>query len=270
MNNDWKALRAVFIKNWKVSLVEPWALLTILFWPALDVLTMGYISLYVNRELWNLSQVGGIGYVQFMITGAVFWSFVNVTIMEISQLWTRERWQETLRFIFRLPIKRWVLLLSNTLFGVSRAFIATIIAWFISLISFSSFISVNLLHMALLLFLTIASVYGISIVIATLGLFKREVGAFSMALIWLLNLFSGIYYPLPVLPVWMQTIGKAFPIYYAVESLRAVSVYGRALSEISDYIVALVFFSIVLTIFGFLAFNHVEKRVRGTGEIGEH
>jgi len=270
MNKDFKGLIAVFVKNWKVSLVVPWALLTIFFWPTLDVITMGYISLYINQKFWNISQVQGISYMQFMITGAIFWSFINVTIMEISQMWDRERWEETLRFTFRLPIKKWVFLLGNTLFGVSRAFIATITALIFSWIVFGMAFGANIFYILFLFVLTVGAVYGLCILLATAGLLKREIEAIAFALVWILNLFSGIYYPISVLPDWMQAVGKVFPIYYAVDAMRAVSVYGQSLVNITGHIIALIGFSAIFTAIGLLVFNIAERRVRMSGEIGAH
>ncbi len=270
LSQDLKALKAIFIKNWKSSLTAPWALLTIFFWPVLDVVTMGYVSVYANQLLFNITEVGGISYLQYMVSGAIFWAFLNVAILDVSQIWTREKWEDTLNFVFRLPVKRWVLILGNSLFGISRAFIATFNSLVFSWLMFGVFFSANILYLLPLLLLTVASVYGLSIIIATLGLSQRELEAFSMAIIWILSLFSGIYYPLSVLPAWMQSIGKLFPVYYAVEVLRGVTVYGKSVGELSQQIAALIFFSIVLTAFGLIIFNRVEKNARKSGAIGEH
>src|ERR1700733_6611106 len=74
-------------------------------------------------------------------------------------------------------------------------------------------------------FLMVLFVTGISLGITGAAIVLR-LGPASEWLIWpiptLVSPFAGVFYPISVLPGWMQLIAKALPPAYVFDSMRAV------------------------------------------------
>jgi ABC-2 type transport system permease protein len=74
-------------------------------------------------------------------------------------------------------------------------------------------------------FLLVLFVTGISLGVLGAAIVLR-LGPASEWLIWpipsLLSPFAGVFYPLAVLPGWMQAIGRALPPSYVFEGMRAI------------------------------------------------
>jgi len=58
-------------------------------------------------------------------------------------------------------------------------------------------------------------------------------------------LLTGILFPVSSLPVWMQWVGKAMPLYYAADALRKVLILNAGLSVIASDLWILVAHSLV-------------------------
>jgi len=60
---------------------------------------------------------------------------------------------------------------------------------------------------------------------------------------------SGILFPIDQLPVWMQYIGKALPLYFAADALRKVVILNASLPVIMpDIIILIVYTFLTMTI----------------------
>ena len=78
---------------------------------------------------------------------------------------------------------------------------------------------------ALAPFLMVLFLTGISLGIAASAIVLR-LGPASEWLIWpipmLISPFAGVFYPIAVLPIWMQAVAAALPPSYVFEGMRAV------------------------------------------------
>ena len=80
-------------------------------------------------------------------------------------------------------------------------------------------------------------------------------------------LISGVYYPISVLPEWMQTIAIFSPVTYVLDGTRAAILGGSGISELMQYIVPLLLLGIVLLPVGIRAFSAAESYAKRTGKL---
>ena len=80
-------------------------------------------------------------------------------------------------------------------------------------------------------------------------------------------LISGVYYPITVLPEWMQTIAVFSPVTYVLDGTRAAILDGSSVSELMQYIVPLIVLGIVLLPIGIRAFSAAENYAKRTGRL---
>jgi ABC-2 type transport system permease protein len=82
-----------------------------------------------------------------------------------------------------------------------------------------------------------------------------------------LLLVSGVYYPIDVLPGWMQAIARFSPATYVLEGMRATILEGAATSSLWQYIVPMAIIGLITIPLGMMVFSSVERFAKRTGRL---
>lgn len=78
-------------------------------------------------------------------------------------------------------------------------------------------------------------------------------------------LVAGVYYPLSVLPLPLQVLGRAVPLTYTLDGMRQSLVFGKGLDAVAGDILLLVLLGFVLVPVGLLVFALAERRAKRLG-----
>ncbi|MDQ6891952.1 MAG: ABC transporter permease [Acidobacteriota bacterium] len=196
-------------------------LMGILFWPVMDLLVWGFLTSY-------LEKLAAPSAVVYLLGAVVFWDIFYSAQQAITLSITEEIWARNILNIFVAPVRTWELLVATSLIGVFRATVsAGILAILARLFYGFPLFAIGLplvpFYFSLLLF-------GWAMGIFTMALVLRF-GQAAEALIWgipfLIQPVSAVFYPLAVLPPWLQAIAKALPSTHVFEGMRAALQTGR-------------------------------------------
>jgi ABC-2 type transport system permease protein len=80
-------------------------------------------------------------------------------------------------------------------------------------------------------------------------------------------LVSGVYYPISVLPGWMQVVSWFSPATYALDGVRKGLIDGAGLSGLWPDIWPLIVMGVVFIPFGLWAFGAAERYAKRTGKL---
>ena len=80
-------------------------------------------------------------------------------------------------------------------------------------------------------------------------------------------LVSGVYYPVEVLPGWMQYISQLSPVTYALEGSRAALLEGAGVGQLWGSIWPLIIMGAVFVPLGLLIFRAGERYAKRTGKL---
>lgn len=206
-------LRQLFL--YRRSLIRS---LEIVYWPVLDLLVWGFLSVYVARLR------GGPGLaVGFLIGGMILWDIFFRVQQAISVSFLEDVWTRNLVNVFVSPISTAEFLLATMLLGVMKvAVIGVLLAVLaLGLYAFDIFqYGLGLLPFVLTLIL---SAWGMGIITTALILrFGQGAEALAWALAFLFQPFSAVFYPVSVLPPALQVAAWGLPTTHAFEGMRAV------------------------------------------------
>ncbi len=163
-----------------------------------------------------------------LLVGATIWAFLGIIFEFVTETVAWERWEGTIEYTFMAPISRPVHLFGMAAFAVLYGLVRATILFFAVI----AFIGLHVPHAnygAALALLAIASLsfMGIGIMTAVLPLVSPEKGAqLGFIAQGLMLVVSGVYYPVTVMPTWMQWVAKLSPATYALRGDRASVVYG--------------------------------------------
>ena len=167
-----------------------------------------------------------------LLVGAVIWAFLGIIFEFVTETVAWERWEGTIEYTFMAPISRPVHLFGMASFAVLYGLVRATILFF-AVIAFIGLHIPDANFAAALALLAIASLsfMGIGIMTSVLPLISPEKGAqLGFIAQGLMLVVSGVYYPVTVMPEWMQWISKISPATYALRGDRAAIVDGAGLA----------------------------------------
>src|SRR3954466_11770764 len=170
-----------------------------------------------------------------LLIGAVIWSYLGIVFEILTETVAWERWEGTIEYTFMAPLPRAVHLLGigalAVLYGVLRtAAPFAVVAVFFGL----DFAGADFGAALVLLAVASVSFVGVGMITAVLPLISPEKGAqLGFIAQGLLLVVSGVYYPVDVMPGWMQALATVSPATYALHGIRAALLDGAGVGEVA-------------------------------------
>ena len=207
--------------------------------------------------------------VLYLTIGTAIWSFVSVVFDNVTEMVTMERWEGTIEYTFMAPVSRMTHMFGACAFALLHGFALTVAQLFVV----SLFFNLDLGHADWIASLVILgtgsiSLIGLGIVSAVLPMLFTERGS-QMAYIIraVMLLVSGVYYPVSVLPGWMQWISRVTPTTYMLDGLRASIQGGKSLAQLGGDVWPLLACGVVSIPLGLAIFNQAERYAKRTGKL---
>lgn len=186
------------------------------YWPLMDILLFGYIG------TWFANQQNPYALLT-LVLGLVLWQIAYRINLDIAKNLVQELWDENLINLFTTPLTlpEWIaglITLGCINIVFTLAYSAIMVYLFfgqnIFILGPALFIFIGLLIMSGWILGFIASGFLIY--------WGQKIDTVIWAIGWLPVPFCSVYYPMNILPAWMQTVGKFLPMSYAFEGMRAM------------------------------------------------
>lgn len=207
--------------------------------------------------------------VLYLLIGALLWSYLSVLFQIMGETVAWERWEGTIEYTFMAPVHRITYLSGQGLFGVTYALVRTLLILGITVLWFDLDMSrANLIGGFAVLGVASLSFLGLGLLAAVLPLMSPERGPQATHIIQgVLLLCSSVYYPVTVLPGWMQPLAKINPATYTLDAVRATWIDGASLGQVWPLMVNLLATGVVLVPLGLIIFQTGERYALRTGKL---
>jgi ABC-2 type transport system permease protein len=236
--------------------------LAFLLWTVANTLTIVFISRGVD-----LAPAARNELATKLLVGGVIWAFLGIIFEIVTETVAWERWEGTIEYTFMAPVSRPVHLIGMGVYAVLYGLVRAA-AIFVCVVAF---IGLHLPHAnygAAVALLAIASVsfIGVGMMTAVLPLISPEKGTqLGFVAQGLMLVVSGVYYPVSVLPGWMQWIAKISPATYALRGNRNQILHGSGLAWVDVWPLLLIgAFSIPI---GLAVFRAGERYAKKQGKL---
>lgn len=205
-------LRQFYLMRGSLSRVLP-----LFVWVAVDMVLWGFISRYLN-------SVAGArhDFVPAFLGAVLLWDFFTRVMQGVTTAFFEDVWSRNFLNLFATPMSVGEYVLGLVLTSVATSAVGLVVMLGLASTVFGlSF----LVYGALLVpFVLVLFLFGIALGVLGCAIVLR-LGPAAEWFIWpipgLVSPFVGVFYPLSVLPAWMQAIGRALPPSYVFEAMRA-------------------------------------------------
>jgi len=231
--------------------------LDLIYWPTIQIILWGFISKFFTMHSDFYNNTAGI-----ILSAAILYDFLFRSSISFNMLFLEEIWSRNFTNLFIAPFKISEIIAALT----ATALIRTLIGIVPAVLLASPFFGVSLLNLGPALILLLFSLYAFGI---TLGLFVvsgllRYGPAFenvAWSSLFLLAPLGCIYYPLTILPDWLQIIAKALPLVYIFEEVRSILLNNvvNYYNIMSALILNLIYFTLAIFVF-YSAFHGARKK----------
>ena len=207
--------------------------------------------------------------VLYLLIGTLLWRYLSIVFDAISEMIAWERWEGTVEYTFMAPVSRLTHMVGQTIFSlVWGLFFTGVIFLVVTLFFRLDLENANLPGATAVLIASSISFIGFGITAAVLPLLFPERGAQMTNVVQaILLLISGVYYPISVLPEWMQVIARASPATYALEAMRAAMLENAGWAELAPYLALLMAMGLVTIPLGVWVFARAEHYAKRTGRL---
>lgn len=214
-------------------------------------------------------RLGGQSLILYLLVGTLVWAYLGVVFDVIAEMISWERWEGTIEYTFMAPVTRATHLIGSCIFGVIYGFIRTAVILAVIALFFNIDLArANFLGAVVALLVGSIGFVGLGIMAATLPLLFTERGAQMTQIVRAsLLLVSGVYYPIEVLPEWMQVIARVSPATYVLEASRQSLLFGASPAALWGYLWPLAVTGVLCIPLGLVAFGVAERYVKRTGRL---
>jgi ABC-2 type transport system permease protein len=220
-----------------------------------------------------IPTVGGkhVTYLEFAVIGMTLGSFVHLGLERVSAALRNEQLMGTLESLLTTPTSSQTIQVGSVLFDL--IFIPLRMGLLLAMLAlvFGLGLDIGGVPQSLvLLAFFMPFVWGLGILAAAITLtFRRGAGVIGLAT-GALTLVSGLYFPLSLLPGWLETISVANPLTIAATGLREALLGGTGWDSVGGDILHLTPLSIASVLIGTLAFRLALTRERRLGTLGAY
>lgn len=188
------------------------------YWPTVQMILWGFITVFFQSHSSWVVQAFGV-----LISGVLLWDVLFRSELGVGISFLEEMWSRNLGHIFVSPLRPYEFIVALLAMSLIRTLIGTLPAALLAIPLYDY--SIFEMGLPLIAFFFNLIVLGWSVGLCVCGILLRwGLGAESFAwlAIFALAPISAIYYPVSILPDWLQAVAFALPAAHVFEGMRAV------------------------------------------------
>jgi ABC-2 type transport system permease protein len=234
-------------------------ILDLIYWPTIQIFLWGFISKFFTLTSSFYENTIGV-----ILSAAILYDFLFRSSISYNMMFLEEIWSRNFTNLFIAPIKLSEIIAALTFTAIIRTLIGLVPASIIAIPLFG--ISIFKIGVPLIFLLVALYVFGVTLgLLVTAGLVRYgpSFENIAWASLFFLAPLGCIYYPLEILPIWLQYVAKFLPLVYIFEEMRNILIY-----DIVNYyqILKAILISSVYFVVGIIIFykSYTGAKDRGT------
>jgi len=234
-------------------------ILDLIYWPTIQIFLWGFISKFFTLNSSYFDNTVGI-----ILSAAILYDFLFRSSISYNMMFLEEIWSRNFTNLFIAPIKISEIIAALTFTAIFRTLIGLVPAALLAIPLFG--VSIFKIGIPLIFLLITLYIFGVTLgLLVTSGLirFGPSFENIAWASLFFLAPLGCIYYPIEILPDWLQIIAKLLPLVHIFEEMRNVLIH-----DIVNYyqILKAIIISFIYFVFGIIVFylSYEGAKNRGT------
>ena len=213
-----RRIAAILLRQYYLMRGSPARVLPVFVWAAIDIVLWGFITRYLNAI-----TSSGPNFVPVLLGAVLFWDFFTRVMFGVTTTFLEDVWSRNFLNLFATPLTILEYLGGLVLSSIVTSAIGLTVMLILATAAFGlSFFGYGLM---LIPYVLVLFLFGISLGVLANALVLRY-GPAAEWFVWpipaFLSPFAAVFYPVSILPHWMQHISHLLPPAYVFESMRTI------------------------------------------------
>ena len=235
-------------------------ILDLIYWPTIQIFLWGFISKFFTLNSSYYDNTVGI-----ILSAAILYDFLFRSSISYNMMFLEEIWSRNFTNLFIAPIKIKEIIAALTFTAIFRTLIGLVPASILAIPLFG--VSIFKIGIPLVFLLIALYIFGVTLgLLVTSGLirFGPSFENIAWASLFFLAPLGCIYYPIEILPEWLQIIAKLLPLVHLFEEMRSILI-----DNVVSYLAILkaCTISFLYFIFGIIVFYASYKGAQNRGTL---
>jgi ABC-2 type transport system permease protein len=213
-----RRISAMMLRHWYL-LRSSWPrLLDLIYWPTVQMVTWGFLQYYVATNAGFFARAGGT-----FIGAVLLWDILFRGQLGFSISFLEEMYSRNLGNIMMSPLRPFEFIIALMVISVVRLSLGAVPVTFLAIAFFGFNLYAFGLALVAFFFNLMLTSWAIGIFVSGLIL-RNGMGAENLAwsIMFLFMPLTCVYYPVAILPVWLQPVAWLLPPTYVFEGMRAL------------------------------------------------
>lgn len=253
--NFWHKAKAFIVKDFIIETSYKVSFVIQMFGSILPLVSFFFVGkLMEEGTTETLAKYGG-DYFPFALIGIAFTRYFQLAVTTFSDSMRRAQMAGCLEAILSSQTNPKTIVLNSALYSFISAAVQLILMFVVgSLFLGFSFSGINIGATLVTFILSILAFVSFGMFAAAGTIIFKKGEPFGFVFSHLSAILGGAYFPVTLMPGWLEAVSYVFPIYYALDALRLAILQGYTLNMISQdlFIISgmtLVFFPLSLYFF---------------------
>jgi ABC-2 type transport system permease protein len=250
-------INALLLKYYYISINRFDRIFDLFYWPLLDIIIWGFMSVYVQK-------ISDVNLLSMIMGGIILWVFVWRSSQDIAVFVLEDFWTKNLYNLYSSPLKISEMIASLMIWGFLRSMITFAFLASVAIIFYSmNIFSIGIVLLTFFAFALLVFAWALGLIIASAVMrWGARIQVLAWSVVWIVQPFSCVFYPLEALPLWAQKVSFFFPTTHIFEGMRAALSGGVVNYGNLGFALLFSFIAFILTS---LLFGASVKKARKTG-----
>jgi ABC-2 type transport system permease protein len=232
-------------------------ILDLIYWPTIQIFLWGFISKFFTLSSSYYNNTVGI-----ILSAAILYDFLFRSSISYNMMFLEEIWSRNFTNLFIAPIKLSEIIAALTFTAILRTLIGLIPASLIAIPLFG--VSIFKIGIPLVFLLITLYIFGVTLgLLVTSGLIRYgpSFENIAWASLFFLAPLGCIYYPIDILPSWLQVVANLLPLVHIFEEMRSILIDDiiNYYDVLKAFLISLVYFAIGVIVF-YYSYGGAKKR----------
>ena len=186
-------------------------------------------------------------YIDFFVPGVIALTVMTNSVFGVIESNTKFRKKGMLRKLLTTPFTRGEWIMAKMLFMLFMSFVSTFVIIIVGMVVWNLNVHFNV-YMFVIITSASFAFAGMGMIVTRFVKDEETAPAAANIITFPMMFLAGIFFPLEVMPSFLQVIAKFMPLYYVGEGLRDAMIFGDASGALMNSLVIFIFAAVVFAI----------------------
>ena len=268
MRRELQKLPAFMLREWTIRTSYRLSFFSAIAQIVFLMASFFFIGRLIDPQTVAVLQPYGGAYFPFVLIGLAYVRYLDTSLSGFAEILRYEQAQGTLEAILMTPTRLLTIGIGSLLWDLLWTTGEVCLCLGIGAVFFGMDLGhMNVLASAVVLMLSTMAVTSLGMMSAAGVLLFKEADPVAWFAGGAMKLLGGVYFPVAILPDWLERVAQWLPLTHILEGLRQAVLLGRSLADLKWICAALGLFGVVMWPLALWVLSLSIRRLKTTGAL---